>query len=302
MSPLAPAATPPSALRTWILAIRPATLTVAVGPVLVGAAAAKVAGTVHVGAVIAALLGAMLLQAGANLANDVFDHEKGADGPDRKGPLRVTQAGLLSPRAVRAGMVVVFALATLTGVYLTAVAGPVVMAIGVLSIASAVAYTGGPWPLGYHGLGDLFVFVFFGVVAVCGTAFVASGGLPPLALAASVPVGCLATAVLVVNNTRDHEADARVGKRTLVARFGRRFGVVEYAVLLAVAYAAPAALAVVGARSPWVLLPLLTAPLAVKLARTVATRADGPALNGALASTGRLLLAHSVLFAAGIVL
>ena len=291
---------PPSAFRVWLLAVRPATLTVALGPVLVGAAVASRVGAVRVWAVVAALLGAVFIQIGTNLANDVFDHEKGADGPDRKGPLRVTQAGLLTPRQVRAGMIVAFALATACGAYLTLVAGPAIVAVGVVSIASGIAYTGGPWPLGYNGLGDLFVFVFFGIVATCGTVFVASGALPPMALAASIPVGAIATAVLVVNNVRDRDTDVRVGKRTLAVRFGRAFGVAEYAVLLAAAYAVPAALVLAGACSRWALLPLVTAPIAVKLARTVAREVDGPTLNRCLAMTGRLLLVFSVLFTAGI--
>ncbi len=290
----------PSRLASWVLACRPATLTAAVVPVLVGTAAALGAGgRVRVGAALAALLGAMCIQVGTNLANDVFDYEKGADTPERLGPLRVTQAGLLTPREVRTGMVVAFGLATLAGVYLTAVAGWVIVAIGLASIASGVAYTGGPWPLGYNGLGDVFVFAFFGLVAVCGTAFVAVGSVPLRALVASVPVGALATAVLVVNNVRDHVGDRAAGKRTLVVRLGRRFGVVEYTALMAVAYAVPVTLAARGA-SPWVLLPLLTAPVAARLARTLAT-VEGSALNATLASTAKLLLAFGVLLSVGLV-
>jgi 1,4-dihydroxy-2-naphthoate polyprenyltransferase len=280
----------------WFLAVRPATLTAALAPVLVGAAAARASGPLRAGAIVAALLGATLIQIGTNLANDVFDHEKGADGPDRKGPIRVTQAGLLTPAQVRAGMVLAFALAVLAGAYLTAVAGWPVVAIGLVSIASGVAYTGGPWPLGYHGLGDLFVLLFFGPVAVCGTAFVASGEVTALALAASIPLGCIATCVLVVNNVRDRQSDARAGKRTLAVRFGRAFGVAEYAVLLAVAYATPIVLAAAG-RGPWVLLPLATLPLAWSLARAVAAER---AMNATLARTARLLLAFGALFTVGL--
>jgi 1,4-dihydroxy-2-naphthoate octaprenyltransferase len=287
--------------RAWLLAIRPATLTVALAPVLVGAAVARAAGSLRPAAVAAALAGAILIQIGTNLANDVFDHEKGADGPDRLGPVRVTSAGLLPVASVRAGMIAAFALATVAGAYLAAVAGPAVVAIGALSIVSGVAYTGGPWPLGYHGLGDVFVFVFFGLVAVCGTAFVASGALPPLAFAAAVPIGAIAMAILVVNNVRDRDGDVRAGKRTLAVRFGRAFGVAEYAVLLGAAYAVPIAIAASRARSPWVLAPLVTVPFAWRLARTVATTRDGPTLNACLATTAKLLLAYAVLFAAGIV-
>ena len=290
----------PGSFRAWILAIRPATLTVGLSPVLVGAAVASRIGTTRVGALVAALLGAIFLQIGSNLANDVFDHEKGADGPGRLGPLRVTQAGLLTPRAVRSGMVVAFALAMVAGVYLTTVAGWPIIAIGLASIASAIAYTGGPYPLGYHGLGDVFVFLFFGLVAVCGTVFVATGGVPLVAWMAAVPVGTIATCVLVVNNVRDCETDVRAGKRTLAVRFGRGFGVGEYVVMLVLAYAVPVALWAAGMHGPLVLLPLVTLPIAIRLARTVARVTDGPTLNRALGGTARLLLFFSVLFAAGL--
>ncbi|MDO9018280.1 MAG: 1,4-dihydroxy-2-naphthoate polyprenyltransferase [Deltaproteobacteria bacterium] len=293
----------PSLPRVWLLATRPATLTAALSPVMVGAAAAWRAsggGAYRWGAVAAALLGAMFIQIGTNLANDVFDFEKGADTAERLGPTRVTQAGLLSPSQVRAGMVASFALATLAGVYLTAVAGWAIVAIGVASIASGVAYTGGPYPLGYNGLGDVFVFVFFGLVAVGGTAFVALGTVPPLALALAAPVGALATAVLVVNNVRDHRTDVRAGKRTLVVRFGRRFGVAEYVACWAVALAVPLALAL-SRRAPWMLLPLLTLPLGVALARKVATL-EGRPLNPVLGATAGALLLHSVLTTLGLLL
>ena len=196
-------------------------------------------------------------------------------------------------------MVVSFGLAVVAGIYLVAVAGPVIVAIGVASIASGIAYTGGPYPLGYNGLGDLFVFVFFGLVAVCGTAFVVIGAVPVVAWLAAVPVGCLATAVLVVNNVRDRTTDVRVGKRTLVVRFGRAFGVAEYVALWVVA----GLMAVILAgwlRSPWLLLPLLTAPIGLRLARTVAT-AEGAPLNATLAATAKSLLGYGALLAAGLV-
>ena len=290
----------PSLPRVWLLATRPATLTAALSPVMVGAAAAwRASGGLGYrwGAVVAALLGAMFIQVGTNLANDVFDFEKGADTAERLGPTRVTQAGLLSPSQVRAGMVASFALATAAGVYLTAVAGWPIVAIGVASIASGVAYTGGPYPLGYNGLGDVFVFVFFGLVAVGGTAFVALGHVPALALALAVPVGALATAVLVVNNVRDHVTDVRAGKRTLVVRLGRRFGVAEYLACWAAALAVPVALAA-SRRSPWMLLPLITLPMAVALSRKVATL-EGRPLNPVLGATAGALLLHSLLTVAG---
>jgi 1,4-dihydroxy-2-naphthoate octaprenyltransferase len=289
----------PGSLRAWLLATRPATLTVGLVPVLVGTAIAFRLDALRLGPAIAALLGAVFIQIGTNLANDVFDYEKGADTAERLGPLRVTQAGLLTPSQVRRGMVASFALAVLAGLYLAWVAGPIIIAIGVLSIASGIAYTGGPYPLGYNGLGDLFVFVFFGFVAVCGTTFVEAGRVPQLALWAAVPVGAIATAVLVVNNVRDHRTDVKAGKRTLVVRLGRGFGVGEYLLLIALAYLTPVYLFVSGLGGCALLLPLLTLPLAVPLCRSVATE-DGVALNRTLAGTARLLLLHGVLFTIGL--
>lgn len=285
----------------WVLACRPATLSAAAVPVLVGSACALRAGGFRLGPALAALFGAFFIQIGTNLANDVFDFEKGADTAERLGPTRVTQAGLLSPGEVRRGMAAAFALATLCGVYLTWTAGLPVVVIGVSSILSGIAYTGGPYPLGYHGLGDVFVMFFFGFVAVCGTALVQVGVVPSLSVAAAVPVGALATAILVVNNLRDRETDARAGKRTLAVRLGRGGALWEYALLLLVSYAVPVGLVTLRQVSPWALLPLLTLPISWGLWRTVSLR-EGRALNPALGETARLLLLHGVLFALGIVI
>lgn len=287
-------------LSAWILALRPATLPLALAPVLVGAAVCQRTGTVRGAALFAAAAGALLLQIGANLANDVFDYEKGADTAERLGPTRVTQAGLLSPVSVKMGMAVAFVAAAAVGAYLIAVGGLPIVVIGVLSIVSAIAYTGGPYPLGYHGLGDLFVFAFFGFAAVCGTALVGSGSVPLLAVLASLPVGALATAVLVVNNVRDHETDVRAGKRTLVVRFGRAFGVVEYASLLGIAVAAPVAIVLLHLSGPFVLLPLVTLPFGLRLLRAVREE-RGRDLNARLASTAKLALGFALLFALGLV-
>jgi 1,4-dihydroxy-2-naphthoate polyprenyltransferase len=289
----------PGSLRAWVLAARPATLTAALVPVLVGTAVAQVSGGFRAGPALAALFGAFCLQITSNFANDVFDAEKGADTHERLGPTRAVQSGLLTPREVRVGLSITIALALLAGVYLTVVAGWPVVVIGLCSILSAVAYTGGPFPLGYHGLGDVFVMIFFGFVAVCGTVFVQTGAVPPLAWLASVPVGAIATAVLVVNNVRDRETDVKAGKRTLAVRFGRRAGVAEYAALLLIAYAAPAAAIALFGCSPWVLLPIASLPVAVRLARTLATT-EGKPLNACLTGTAKLLLLYGVLFAAGL--
>lgn len=283
------------------MAARPATLTAAAAPVLVGTACAWAVGGFRPGPAVAALAGALLLQVGANFANDLFDFEKGADTPDRLGPTRVVQAGLLAPGAVRRALVLVFGLATAVGVYLTWVAGPVIIVIGALSIAAALAYTGGPYPLGYNGLGDPAVFLFFGPVAVCGTTWVQAATVPTIAWWAAVPVGAIATAILVVNNVRDVHTDAAAGKRTLAVRFGRRAALREYAALLGAAYLVPVALVAAGTLALPALLPLASVPVAAVLYRRV--RAEtGRALNPALGGTARLLFLFGVLWAAGIVM
>jgi 1,4-dihydroxy-2-naphthoate octaprenyltransferase len=269
--------------------------------VAVGTAVALREGGFRPGPALAALLGALLLQIGSNLANDVFDHEKGADTADRVGPTRAVQAGLLSATQMKRGTGVVFALAVLVGAYLVYAAGWPVVAIGLGSIAAAVAYTGGPWPLGYHGLGDLFVFVFFGLVAVCGTAYVQMLRVPPLAWWAAVPVGLLTTAILVVNNERDRESDARAGKRTLAVRLGRSGSRTEYVLLVAASFAVPALLVASGRGGATLWLPLLALPLAARRVHRVLAD-TGAALNASLAGTAQLLLVFSLLLAAGIAL
>jgi 1,4-dihydroxy-2-naphthoate octaprenyltransferase len=291
----------PGSVRAWVIAARPPTLSAALVPVAVGTACAFVEGGLKPGPATAALVGAVLLQIAANFANDVFDYEKGADTAERLGPVRAVQAGLLSPSVVRRGLYAVLALALAVGVYLTAMSGPVIVAIGLASMLAAVAYTGGPYPLGYHGLGDVFVMLFFGFVAVLGTTFVQVGRVTELALWASVPVGALATAILVVNNLRDIATDRVAGKRTLAVRFGERGSLIEYALLLALAYAVPLVLLLRGRASVTILLPWLTLPLAVRLFGAV-RRERGRALNPLLARTAALLLVHGLLFALGLVL
>jgi 1,4-dihydroxy-2-naphthoate polyprenyltransferase len=287
-------------VRAWLLAARPRTLGAAFAPVAVGTACAAVAGGARPGPALAALAGALWIQIGTNFANDVLDFERGADTAERIGPTRAVQAGLLTPAQMRGGMIVAFALAAACGLYLTLVAGWPVIAIGVASIAAGIAYTGGPYPLGYHGLGDLFVMIFFGFVAVLGTAFVQVGHLPPVAWWAAVPVGALSTAILVVNNLRDRHTDARCGKRTLAVRLGRGGALAEYALLMAVAYAVPPVLVLAKLAGSWALLPLATLPLAA-LELDAVLRREGAALNGSLAGTARLLTLYSLLFAVGLV-
>jgi 1,4-dihydroxy-2-naphthoate octaprenyltransferase len=291
----------PGSIRAWVLAARPATLTAAFAPVAVGTACAWRVDAFRWDAALAALIGAFLIQIATNFANDMYDYQKGADTEERLGPVRAAQAGLLTVAELRRGIVVAFALAFGVGLYLTWVAGPAVVVIGLSSIAAGLAYTGGPFPLAYNGLGDVFVMVFFGFVAVCGTAFVQALYVPDLAWLASIPIGALATAILAVNNVRDFEGDALAGKRTLVVRLGRQLGVIEYAFLLLLAYAIPPLMLALGWTGPWVLLPLLTLPWGLKLARSV-SHDRGVVLNQTLAGTAKLLSVYGILFAVGIAL
>jgi len=284
----------------WLLAARLQTLPVAAAPVAVGTALALADGLARALPASAALLGAFLIQIGANFANDVFDFERGADTDTRIGPPRAAQLGLLTPRQMKIGTAVAFGSAALVGVYLVGVGGWPIAMIGVLSIAAGLAYTGGPFAFGYHGLGDIAVFAFFGIAAVCGTYFVQALSLPPLAVAGSLPIGAFATAVLVVNNLRDVDTDRSVGKRTLAVRFGRRAARFEYAGLLTFAYAMLPVLWLAGASRAVMLFPLVTLPFAVWLIHTVWASDEGPALNAALARTAGLEIVFAALLAAGL--
>lgn len=286
--------------RSWVLASRPKTLPAAASPVLVGSALAFEVGGFALGPALAALFGALFLQVGSNLANDVYDFEQGVDTASRLGPVRVTQAGLLTVEDVKHGMWLAFYLAAVIGAYLTAIAGWPVVVIGLASIVAAIAYTGGPFPFGYRGLGDLFVLLFFGFVAVCGTVWVQVGTILPAAWPAGLMVGCLASAILVVNNVRDHETDRIAGKRTLPVMFGRTFGVIEYAVLLVVAFASAYAMVWFRYVSAWALISYLTLPIAIVLFLHV-RKYRGPVLNHTLAQTAKLLFLFSALFSMGVV-
>jgi 1,4-dihydroxy-2-naphthoate octaprenyltransferase len=302
--------------RAWVMAARPQTLPAAAAPVIVGSGVAWYADAFRPLPALVAFVGAALIQIGTNFANDYYDAVQGADTEDREGFTRVTAGGLIEPAAVKRAMVATFALAILSGTYLVYVGGVPILVIGLVSVACGVAYTGGPYPLGYHGLGDLFVFVFFGVVAVTGTYYVQAAavaadasnygplatGLPPLpalelAAIASLPIAALATNILVVNNIRDREEDARTGKTTLAVAFGYRVARGEFLALLALAYATPITLVLATDVGVGVLAALLSLPLAASITRTVLTRTDGDALNPALERTGQLLAAYAVLFA-----
>jgi 1,4-dihydroxy-2-naphthoate octaprenyltransferase len=302
--------------EAWLMAARPQTLPAGASPVIVGTGLAVHEGVFAPFPALLALLGALLIQVGTNFANDYYDAVKGADTEDRQGFTRVTAGGLIPAGSVRRAMYLAYGVAVLVGVYLVYVGGLPIVVVGLSGIAAGILYTGGPYPYGYRGLGDLFVFVYFGVVAVAGTYYVQAaasasisafplsiptGTLPLAAVVASLPAAGLSTAILVVNNVRDLETDRRAGKRTLAVMLGYRLSRVEFALLVGMAYVVPAVFYATGFGAS-VLLPLLTAPLAVRLGRTVFARTDGAALNPALETTGKLLAAHSVLFAVGLAL
>lgn len=296
-----PVAAKMSPRQIWWLAIRPKTLPAAAAPVVVGSAVAYLDGSFQWLPALAALVGALCLQIGANLANDVFDFYRGADSGERLGPLRVTQAGLLSPGAVLAGMWVVFGIAALAGVYLFWQVGWAVIWIGIVSILAAIAYTGGPFPLGYYGLGDLAVFLFFGPVATCGTYFVQSGQVSRSAIWSCIPVGLLITAILVVNNLRDIDTDSASGKRTLAVRIGPLWTRREYIACLAIAYLVVLGVVLARIVSAWGMLAWFSIPLALKLIRLV-KRESGRPLNQALAGSGQLALFFGALYSAGLII
>jgi 1,4-dihydroxy-2-naphthoate octaprenyltransferase len=291
-------------MRIWLMAARPRTLPAAIAPVLVGTAAAiEVAGELpRVGAFFAALIGSIFIQIGTNLANDYSDAKRGADTVDRLGPVRVTAAGLVAPRSVLIATWVAFGVAVACGIYLAIVAGPVILAVGVASILAGVLYTGGPRPYGYAGLGELFVFLFFGLVAVNGSYYVQLEELDWLPFGLSVSIGCLATAILVVNNIRDIDTDRRAGKRTVAVRLGREATRRFYRALIVVAYLVLPITLLATDGPGWAALGALSAPLAIPAARPVLTRVDGPSLNQALAKTGALLAAFSLTVSAGLLI
>ena len=285
-----------------MLATRPRTLPAAVAPVMVGTAVAIADGQFAWLPAAAALSVALLLQIGVNLANDYFDYVKGIDTSDRLGPPRVTQSGMIPAKQVKAGMVVTIILSLIPGLYLAIVGGWPVILIGLFSFAAALAYSGGPFPLASHGLGDLFVFIFFGLVAVCGTYYVQALDLTPMVWLMGALQGLLITAILVVNNLRDIHTDRRSGKRTLAVMIGERGSRIEYLLLLTTAYAIPFILWLSGRNSVWVILPVFSLPLAFSLTRLIWAGAAGAVLNEALAGTAKLALVYSLLLSIGLVL
>ncbi|MFC7142817.1 1,4-dihydroxy-2-naphthoate polyprenyltransferase [Halosimplex aquaticum] len=304
-----------SKTRAWLMAARPQTLPAGSAPVIVGAGLAFHDEVFTPETWLAALVGALLIQVGTNFANDYYDAMKGADTDDREGFTRVTAGGLIPAGRVKWAMVATYGLAVVVGVPLVAVGGLPIVVVGLSGIAAGVLYTGGPFPYGYRGLGDLFVFVYFGVVAVTGTYYVQAvmyapvglfpTGIPPetlpvAAVVASLPAAALSTAILVVNNIRDRESDAAAGKRTLAVKLGYRWSRVEFLALVGMAYVVPVVFALDPEYGQWALAPLLSLPLAAIVSKTVLERTDGEALNPALERVGQTLFVHSLLFAGGL--
>lgn len=287
--------------QAWLLASRPKTLPAAVSPVIIGCAVAFAEHSFRFGPALAAFLGALLLQIGANLANDVFDFEKGADQHGRLGPMRVTQAGLLSPNEVKIGMWITFALAAMCGIYMTLVSGWFILLIGALAILAAIAYTGGPFPYGYKGLGEIFVFIFFGFAAVCGTYYAQTKTISQLAVLSSIPVGLLIVAILVVNNVRDYESDKAANKRTLAVRFGLEWARQEFVSIVILAFVIVILLSISDIATPWLLLTWLSLPLVFSTSSSVLNQ-RGKILNKTLAGTGQLTLVFSLLYSVGLML
>src|SRR3984893_2882657 len=296
------AASTPDGIRIWLMAARVRTLPAAIAPVLVGTSLAGVAHVFHPLRFIAALVGAVFIQVGTNLSNDYSDARRGADTEDRLGPVRVTAGGLVPPKRVLVATYISFGVAVLAGIYLIAVAGWQLLIVGAASILAGVLYTGGPTPYGDEGLGELFVFLFFGIVAVAGSYFVQVRHLSWEAFALAVPVGLLAAAILVVNNIRDIETDRRAGKRTLAVRLGRERTRALFAAMIYAAYVLAPVTWVFGPLRPWLLLSWLTLPIAAQVVRIVRNHLDGPSLNAALAQTGVLQLAFCMLLSAGLLL
>ena len=290
-----------STWNAWMLAIRPRTLPAAAAGVIMGSALAWHDGFFRLEAALTCLLTALLLQIGSNLANDVFDFERGTDTPERLGPVRVTQAGLLTPSQVKRGMIAVFALAAVLGLYLAWLGGWIILLIGIAAILSAIAYTGGPFPLGYYGLGDLFVFIFFGLASVAGTYYIQAGFVSAAAWWLSIPPGLIITAILVVNNLRDLENDRKAGKHTLAVILGEGVTKTQYLICVFAAYLVLPLAALLGV-VPWLsLLAWASLPIAIRTTRVVFTQRGRP-LNAALAGTGQIALLFSILFWIGLAL
>lgn len=290
-----------SRIKPWIDVTRPKTLPAAAAPVLVGSAMAWSDGGFRLLPSLAAFLGALLLQIAVNLANDYFDHIHGIDTEERLGPKRASATGAISLKNMKIAIAVTILLAALDGLYLAFIGGVPIIVIGVLSILSLLAYSGGPYPLASHGLGDIFVFVFFGLIAVCGTYYVQTLTVTWSALWSSLPSAMQITAILVVNNYRDRQTDEKAGKRTLAVRMGAEATRVEYYLMVLLPYLVPFYFLVTGKANWLILLPLLSLPMTLPLIRQIGGEYQGRELNKTLGGTAKLSLVFSLFFATGLV-
>lgn len=288
-----------SSISVWLLAARPKTLPAGIAPVIIGGALALETGEFHVTSFVFALLGSVMIQIGANFANDLFDCIKGTDDSERIGPLRVTQAGLVTVRQMKQATIIVFSLAFLIGCYLVYRGGMPIVIIGLASILFGVLYTGGPRPLGYLGLGDILVLIFYGPVAVGGTYYVCTLGFDSTIVFAGIPPGMISTAILTVNNLRDIDNDRRTGKRTLAVRFGRSFALFEYGFMLIGAVLFPVLIYLITGAHAWSMVAAVVVVPSLFVIRKVATTTSGAVLNDALADTGRMLMLYGLLFSIG---
>ena len=287
-------------MNSWILASRLKTLPAAISPVIVGVSLAVHDSEFHLFTAFMTLLAAILIQIGANFANDVYDFLKGSDREDRLGPIRATQSGLISPENMKKGMWLVFTLAICVGFYLASIGGWPIVWIGLISIASGIAYTGGPYPLGYHGWGDVFVFIFFGIIAVPGTYYLQTGFVSDYSILFGIPLGALSTAILIVNNLRDADTDIKSGKRTLAVRFGKSFVKMEYIVMMILAFAIPIyILQLWDEFSLYIILFLI--PISVRHIQSLYSE-TGESLNLVLANTAKFLFHFSILLSIGLIL
>ncbi len=288
-----------SSFKIWILASRPKTLGAAVAPVFIGTSLALFNGSVDYFAAAAALFGAVMIQIGTNFSNDYFDYQKGTDTEERNGPVRATQAGLVKPSAMKRAFIFAYGLAAVSGIYLVYLGGVPILVLGIVSIICGILYTGGPYPLGYHGLGDIFVFIFFGLAAVCGTYYVQAHDLDMVVVAASIAPGLYSTGILAVNNLRDTETDSRTGKRTLAVIFGKQFVRIEYLLSVLLPGVIPVILYLNTGKHPFAVISSVALLPSIPLIKTVFHKSTGEELNGVLASTGKVLLLYSILFSIG---
>ena len=291
----------PSKLQCWVLASRPKTLPAALVPVIVGSALAVNENKFIFIYSFIALICSLLIQIGTNFVNDLYDFMKGADNEKRKGPIRVLASGLITKKEMEIGSFIIFFTAFLLGLILVMKAGMLILLIGLLSILAGIAYTAGPFPLAYNGLGDIFVFMFFGIIGTMGTYYIQVEKLSMVSFLTSIPVGALITNILVVNNYRDIEEDEAAGKKTLAVIFGKNFARYQYIFLLIVSFLVPAFLFVFYKFNFWILLPLLTLPIAFKLI-SMLFRLEGLQLNKTLELTAKFSAIFGLLFAAGLTL